>query len=81
MSFTVRELPKAKQDKHSIFRWLYVDRRPAPWHGSMLTTLVLMDCVTGLRHLVKHLKTATATSKYVSRSSRLRAVESIACCI
>lgn len=22
MSFTVRELPKAKQDKHSIFRWL-----------------------------------------------------------
>ncbi len=22
MSFTVRELPKAKQDKRSIFRWL-----------------------------------------------------------
>lgn len=28
MSFTVRELPKAKQDKHSIFRWLD-ERSPA----------------------------------------------------
>jgi len=28
MSFTIRELPKAKQDKHSIFRWLH-ERSPA----------------------------------------------------
>src|SRR5215216_2648146 len=28
MSFLVRELPKAKQDKDSIFRWLY-ERSPA----------------------------------------------------
>ena len=28
MSFLVRELPKARQDKHSIFSWLY-DRSPA----------------------------------------------------
>ena len=27
MTFLVRELPKAKQDKHSIFRWLY-ERSP-----------------------------------------------------
>jgi plasmid stabilization system protein ParE len=28
MSFTVRELPKAKQDKHDIFHWLH-ERSPA----------------------------------------------------
>jgi hypothetical protein len=28
MTFTVRELPKAKLDKHSIFGWLY-ERSPA----------------------------------------------------
>lgn len=27
MTFTVRELPKAKQDKHSIFRWIH-ERSP-----------------------------------------------------
>ena len=29
MSFTVRELPKAKQDKRSIFGWLHELSRPA----------------------------------------------------
>jgi len=28
MNFTVHELPRAKQDKHSIFRWLH-ERSPA----------------------------------------------------